>query len=80
MTKFPEFQSKAAHNAPSLVGLNSHFIGQQDHLSQFSCLFEKSSKILKDAYDLAKTKACLFLRHFYDGVFCMDFKKHKTQT
>ena len=25
--------------------------------------------ILNDAYDLTKTKACLFFRHFYDGVF-----------
>ena len=25
--------------------------------------------ILNDAYDLTKTKACLFFRYFYDGVF-----------
>ena len=25
--------------------------------------------ILNDAYDLTKTKACLFFRHSYDGVF-----------
>ena len=33
--------------------------------------------ILNDAYDLTKTKACLFFRHFYDGVLILDFKKHK---
>ena len=27
--------------------------------------------ILNDAYDLTKTKACLFFRHFYDGVFIL---------
>ena len=30
MTKFPEFQSKAAHIAPSLVGLNMKFKIRRD--------------------------------------------------